>query len=417
MDIEVHRARRTFYAHTAVLLNIPHQQLDTFFDLTEWSAIVAAKFFNLPEVAQRPLIEFITVTSRSAQDTGLSGDDLDKLLRRQANGELTPEEFVVEINALRSMRKQEREESSPLGIMHALEQRTGVLRPIWEHAGHEMLEAVIPLEFSQPQDLFNNSSSPTTRVAQRMGLSRLSLMTDFPIINATYGYSRAEYSPNECRLNPFPPVREHRGRFPIFVDQVQADALLISLNVDRVINWIERNEFTLNLPQGNDPYLVRRAYFVQLFDDVPLREKIHSDSPHARLVFSLLHTMSHLFVKQAAHLCGLDTTSLSEYVLPRVLTFAIYCNHRFGATIGALTALFEQSTREWLNTIRETNRCVYDPVCYDNDSNCHACTHLPETSCRFYNLNLSRAMLFGGLDPELGPIRVGYFDSSLSTEL
>jgi hypothetical protein len=36
--------------------------------------------------------------------------------------------------------------------------------------------------------------------------------------------------------------------------------------------------------------------------------------------------------------------------------------------------------------------------------------HLAETSCRFFNLNLTRSLLFGGTDIELGEIRVGYFD-------
>ena len=95
------------------------------------------------------------------------------------------------------------------------------------------------------------------------------------------------------------------------------------------------------------------------------------------------------------------------------LTFALYSNHRFGATIGALTALFEQSVEEWLNAVRDNQQCVYDPVCYERESSCHACTHLPETSCRYFNLNLSRSLLFGGPDPQLGQIHFGYFDPSL----
>jgi hypothetical protein len=68
---------------------------------------------------------------------------------------------------------------------------------------------------------------------------------------------------------------------------------------------------------------------------------------------------------------------------------------------------------EWLSSIRQTRRCVYDPVCYEREGGCHACTHLAETSCRFFNLNLSRAFLFGGSDKYLGRIAVGYFDPSL----
>ena len=188
---------------------------------------------------------------------------------------------------------------------------------------------------------------------------------------------------------------------------------MFTLNPDRVIAWLERNGCQLSIPSGSDPRLARRAYFVQLLNNVPLRETLRVDQREARMVFGLLHTLSHLSVRQAALLCGLDSTSLSEYVLPRALTFALYCNHRFGATIGALTALFEQSLREWLLKLRDTRRCVYDPVCRDRSGNCHACTHLSETSCRFFNLNLSRAFLFGGIDAELGEISVGFFDPTL----
>ena len=138
---------------------------------------------------------------------------------------------------------------------------------VWEQAGQEMLEAVIPLESGQPRALFDQTPQPTAvQVARRTGLSCLTLVTDFPIVTATYGYSRADYMPNQCRLNPFPPMHDYDGRFPIYVDQVHADALLLSLNPERVCIWLQRNGFPPILPAGSDPDLTRRAYFVQLFD-------------------------------------------------------------------------------------------------------------------------------------------------------
>lgn len=160
------------------------------------------------------------------------------------------------------------------------------------------------------------------------------------MIVATYGYSRTEFAPRknpqepiQCRLNSFSAQRDYDGKLPIYVDEVPVDALLLSLNPDRVHSWLERNGFEPpNLPRGTDSNLSRRAYFVQLFNDAPLRETLQADRSQARMVFGLLHTLSHLCVRQAALLCGLDRTSLSEYMLPRALTFAIYCNHRSGAT-------------------------------------------------------------------------------------
>jgi len=416
MDIEVHRARRTFWAHTTVLLNIPYRTFDSFFSMPEWPAIASAKFLGMPEVAHRTFVDYGR-SNEGAQNTGLSGSDLDDLMRRQANGELTPEQFVVEMQALRERRQQEYQASSPTGIGQLLTQYTGVPWEIWQNAGQELLEAVMPLETGRPTELdLQNPTAPCAQIAAQMGLTRLALVSDYPIITATYGFSRAEYVPNQCRLNPFPPHPDFGGKFPIYVDQVQADALMVSLNPRRIVIWLERNGFQPMMPAGSNPDFARTAYFVQLLSHQPLHETLTAENKEARMVFGLLHTFSHLSMRRAALLCGLESTSLSEYVLPRALTFALYCNHRFGATIGALTALFEQSLSEWMNSIRETRRCVYDPVCRDRSGNCHACTHLAETSCRFFNLNLSRAFLFGGHDSELGEIRIGYLDQSLAEQ-
>lgn len=409
MDIEVHRAGRTFYVHTAVLLNVPQRQLETLFNIPEWPGIAAAKFLGLPEVSGRSLAQFAPSlpAPANATNTGLSGADLDGLLQSG----LTAEQMVAQMHELRQQRQRERQESSPSGIMQAVVQRSGVPASIWHRAGQEILESVLPSETGRPTELMTLSPQPpAAQIAGRMGLARLALVSDYPIITASYGFSRAEYQPNQSRLNPFPAEREHGGRFPIFVDQVQADALLLTLDPQRVCEWLTTNGFPPILPNGTNQMDARRAYFVHLLDAISLRETVPATTPQARMVFGLLHTLGHAAVRQAALFCGLDRTSLSEYLLPKTLTLAIYCNHRFGATIGALTALFEQSLAEWLNVLRDSRRCVYDPVCRDRGGNCHACTHLAETSCRYFNLNLSRAFLFGGSDTQLANIRTGYLE-------
>lgn len=416
MDIEVHRAGRSYYAHSTVLLNIPDRRMDGFFALSEWQGIAAAKYLSLPELGSHDLTDFGANTHQplGARDPGLSGADLDALMKRQTSGEITPEQLVKEMQALRERRLQEQDASSPGGIIQALTRRTGVPWPVWKLAGQEMLEATMPMETGRPTELdIRGAATTSARIAQQLGLSRMVLLSDYPIITATYGFSRVDYRPNECRLNPFPAHPEYGGKFPVFVDQVQADALVVTLDHDRVITWLEQNGCQPKIPSGSDPGLSRRAYFIQLLTGVALRETLRADGREARMVFGLLHTLSHLSVRQAALRCGLDRTSLSEYMLPRALSFALYCNHRFGATIGALTALFENSLVEWVTGLRDSRRCVYDPVCHDHTGNCHACTHLAETSCRFFNLNLSRAFLFGGHDSELGAISIGYLDPIL----
>jgi hypothetical protein len=275
----------------------------------------------------------------------------------------------------------------------------------WERAAYELFESILPEETSKPTQL-TTTSPDAHQIVREMGLEELLLESDYPIINATYGYTRGEFRPNESRLNPFPPDPDHGGNFPIFVDQVQADALLFKLAPDTVYEWLLANNAAIQQTKQST-YL--RSFFVRIFDGVSFRETIGKDHLAARMTFGLLHTLSHICVRRASLLSGLEHTSLSEYLLPRSLSFAIYCNHRFGETIGALTALFEQSAIQWLNSVTNSRKCVYDPVCKDSRGSCHACTHLAETSCRYFNLNLSRAFLFGGFDQELGHLGKGFF--------
>lgn len=417
MSIEVHRAGSTFYAHHVTLLNQPGSKLSAFLGISEWPEIAAASYLEFPEIADKPLLDFVRyISPNSNGEVEFKLTDTDKAdLRAKGYSDAKIEEFQQMQAQLRPKRRQE---ATPAIIATALTERTGVRREVWIGAGQDMLEAVLPMQTGNVRLLSDSTETGLNKaynLAQRMGLDRVALIADFPITTATYGYSRVDYQPGKCFINPFPPDRDHGGKFPIFVDLLQADAVMLRLDADRVCRWLEANGWQVKLPRGTgqDP-LRRQAYFVELFDNVQLRETISNSNPNVRMVFGLLHTLSHICVRRAALLCGLDRTSLNEYVLPRALSFAVYSSHRFGATIGALTALFEQSLAEWLTQVVDSRYCVYDPMCADQGGSCHACMHLAEISCQFFNLNLGRSFLFGGRDPELGEIRVGYFDPSLA---
>ena len=412
-DIEVHRAGRTFYPHHVVLLNQPGQELTSFLATTNWQQMAGAAFLELPELGGRRLTDLRT--DDGAKPPSPSYDE--STLKAQGFPDEQVQQFLKMQAQLVASHESEQEASSPIRIARALVERTGVQDSVWHRSGQEMLEAVLPLHSSTSQQVIasggegDDDQNEASRSARSLGIECINLVVDFPVTTATFGFSRVDYQPDLCQLNPFPPDRDHEGKFPIFVDMVQADALIVRLDAARVWRWLASNSRSPTLPRSaSDPERATIAYFVNLLDGVPLRETLRSHRAKERMVFGLLHTLSHLAVRQAALLCGLDRTSLSEYILPRTLSFAIYCNHRFGATIGALASLFEQSLNEWLRSIKDADRCVYDPVCGDRGGSCHACTHLAETSCRFFNLNLGRSFLFGGMDSELGAIDTGYLD-------
>ena len=414
LDIQLHRAGKTYYPHTTTLLNVPHGQLQGLFlqSQSDWAALVGSRFLALPEVSGKRLVDLAGRMSSAADTHGASvpADQLASLTAQMQAGRITVEQMAAQIQRLTQQAQDRSTANDPLELRSAIVERTGVHSDVWTSEGYDLLESVLSDE-GVTADVFNTHVSDSTRhLASRLGFGHVELLNDFPVITATYGYSRAEYDPNRARLNPFPPDKRRSAKIPIFVDKVQADAIRIKLNGTQVLAWLNANGCQPVLPRGTDQDLLQTGYFVRLFDNVDLRSTIQKDHRELRMVFCVLHTLCHVGVRQAALLCGLGHTSLSEYILPRSLEFILYCNHREGATIGALTAMFEQSLVEWLTAIQHASRCVYDPVCGEKDSTCHTCTHLSEMSCRFFNLNLSRAFLFGGYDKQVGKVDVGYID-------
>lgn len=410
--IMVHRSGPTFFAHQAVLLNLPGRELDGLFAAPRWQAVPAARLLDLPEAAGRRLVDFGNSAARGpAGAGGLSETERSRLRERGLTAEM-----IAEFERMQAMLNADRttaaKAASPVGIADALVAATGVSWPVWEHAGQELLEAVLPLESGQvsPINAVGPVTDERTSVLRRMGVESATLVSEFPITTTVFGYSRIDYRPDACWINAFPADPEQGGRFPVFVNTTAADAILVRLDPLAVVEWIRANGLAVALPAAASPAIAARAFFVGLFDGLQLRETLTADHGVARMAFGLLHTLSHLLLRQASLLCGLEATSLSEYLLPRAMTLAVYCPHHAGATIGAVSALFEQSLIDWLNRCVAARRCVYDPVCGEAGGACHACSHASETSCRFFNVNLGRQFLFGGADPHLGRLQCGFFD-------
>lgn len=406
MNIQVHRAGKNFYPHYVTLLNQPSNDLNNLLEQEDWEFIVAASYLELINRGQN-LLDIARNRHRhqSSQLEQLNSDQISQLRGRGYSDEKI-NEFTRMQNELTSNQENNDIDDYSNEVITA----SGLSGEIWQRAGYELLETVLPFQSGNVVTTIEQNET-TLSLVNQLGLSDISLLSDFPISTAIFGYSREDYRPGNCYINPFPPDTDYSNRFPIYVDLVQADAIMATLDRDRVLRWLELNGYSSQLPNSTGNEIAKqKAFFVEIFHDLQLRETIDNENPKARLVFGLLHTLSHLFVRQAALLSGLEGTSLNEYVLPRSLSFAIYSSHRFGATIGALTALYEQTIEELLSQVQDTTRCVYDPVCIQDGGNCHACIYLSEISCQFFNLNLGRVFVFGGIDPVLDKEIIGYFE-------
>ena len=125
-------------------------------------------------------------------------------------------------------------------------------------------------------------------------------------------------------------------------------------------------------------------------------------SLYGRAKFYLLHTFSHLLMKELEFSCGYPTASLNErlYYSDKMCGVLIFTAD--GAE-GSMGGLVWQGQPRLIRSIIESAmkravNCSSDPLCWENvdgmnRASCFGCTMVSETSCEHANLALDRRAL------------------------
>lgn len=131
--------------------------------------------------------------------------------------------------------------------------------------------------------------------------------------------------------------------------------------------------------------------------------------------YSLIHSFSHLLIKQLVFYCGYSQASLKErlYVSAgpeKMSGLLIYtASGDSEGTLGGLVRMGRPGLLEQVidQALREAEWCSNDPVCTESSdmreddevvtrlSACYACSLIPETACESFNLFLDRSLIVG----------------------
>lgn len=121
----------------------------------------------------------------------------------------------------------------------------------------------------------------------------------------------------------------------------------------------------------------------------------------------LLHSFSHLIIKELEFLCGYPSTSLQERLYideGKMSGILIYTIAGAEGSYGGLTSLCKSKKLDNIikSAIIRAKDCASDPICYYSSGQgvgnlnlaaCYSCTLLPETSCEQFNCYLDRRLL------------------------
>lgn len=188
------------------------------------------------------------------------------------------------------------------------------------------------------------------------------------------------------------------------------EGVFIEFSNKKIYDWYHQVEENKNFKERLD-IIINNANNLGTYLSTEKRKMIADRMYLSK--FILLHTFSHVIIKEFEFLVGYPATSLSErlYIngdgMQGVLIYTI------AGSEGSFGGLVSQSSTERLVTITNSaleraKDCASDPICYNSDGQgigglnlaaCYSCTLLPETSCEEFNSFLDRAIL---IDDEYG---------------
>ncbi len=257
---------------------------------------------------------------------------------------------------------------------------------------------------------------PLATALRRLGIARVEVVTDLPVVTAVFGYTRRSADPTyeeEGAAEPFPtcirpfPVLDAEasrilsrpqaeGTVPILAREGLHEGLAFYLDVASVVRWLRESDVQ---PAGD----TEREQMTSLLTMLEPIDRFYEDVWQRRvrrLVFGLLHTFSHCALKALGRVGGIEATSVAEYLFTPLLGTVVYSTAT--VQLGGVQSVARQRMMELLDVMQEeAGRCLYDPDCIHREGACHACVHVPEISCRVFNHGLSRSFLVGGRTPWL----------------
>jgi len=244
-------------------------------------------------------------------------------------------------------------------------------------------------------------------IANGFGFSNVTVCSDIPIVSAAYGYTRKEREGENVVLRGL--RQEQPDKKNVYATRLETEGVLFEFDRARILQWLKDNRFLneIDFPRTHDDESLK-TWFLERINAAEIKTFSHIDEVHkeTRLVYRLIHSISHMLIRQAAEICGLDKSSLSEYIMPNIPAVFIYCQNSQGFNMGALYNTFQMYFDKWLKTAKEeSKKCIFDPMCINGQFDitnsqraCAGCLFLNETSCRHFNKDLERGFICGYYD-------------------
>lgn len=248
-------------------------------------------------------------------------------------------------------------------------------------------------------------------------IKRVSLIHKIREVQALIGFSRIKPADHselpEHQVNVVSVKDNNTDWYPGY--EVRGEGIFIEFDSEAINKWRTENEDI--------------QHRVNILNDNYRKSFIGKNSPReVTAKYVLLHTISHLLIKQLSFECGYSIASLRERIYSSELAegkemSGIFIYTASGDSEGTMGGLVRQGRPDtfpqlFIKAIETGMTCSNDPVCSLsqgqgrdslNLSACYSCALIPETSCEEFNVFLDRGMVVGTFNNRA----LGFFNSQL----
>lgn len=260
-------------------------------------------------------------------------------------------------------------------------------------------------EVSMPTDDYGDFLREGTEISNYSipFIRNISLIHKVREVQALVGFSRLK--PIEANMGDnsseyiVPIKHQDTNWYPAY--EVRGEGIFIEFDENVISEW-----------QKNNPEIQRR---VDALNENYRKSFIGQSKPRKITAkFLLLHTISHVLIKQLSFECGYSIASLKERLYCSDIAdgkqmSGIFIYTASGDSEGTMGGLVRQGFSDifpgiFKKAIEEAMTCSNDPVCSLsmgqgrdslNLSACYSCCLIPETSCEEFNIFLDRGTIVG----------------------
>ena len=225
------------------------------------------------------------------------------------------------------------------------------------------------------------------------------------VIEVFKGFSRTKGEPDTISNIVPPDVMNEQDWLPAI--ELFGEGIFLTINQEILNIWENLHEVRLRADEINKRY---EESSVGQFDN------LSTISPR----FILLHTLSHLIIRELEVSAGYPAASLKERIyssqgndMAGILIYTAVPD--ISGSLGGIVEMIKPENFLKLldGVFKHAQWCSLDPVCTEHEGQgpewlnraaCHACSLVPETSCEYGNVFLDRVFIKGSDDSNIPPI-------------